>query len=104
VQTNTTIGLDIAKLVFQVSCIGAAGNVALRRQQCALCCTCSRQLVAQGCRLGQCSEVGSFVGYTGRTADIVAATAHDPMYGAAVRCKRSLLIWQSRSCINVSGL
>jgi hypothetical protein len=35
-------------------------------------------LLAQGCRLGRCSEVGSFLGYTGRGADIVAATAHDP--------------------------
>jgi hypothetical protein len=26
------------------------------------------------------------------------------MYGPAVRCKRFLSIWQSRSCINVSGL
>jgi hypothetical protein len=34
--------------------------------------------MAQGCRLGWCSEVGSFLGYTGRAADIVATTAHDP--------------------------
>jgi transposase len=31
-QATTTIGLDIAKSVFQVHCIDAAGNVVLRRQ------------------------------------------------------------------------
>jgi transposase len=31
-QAITTIGLDIAKSVFQVHCIDAAGNVVLRRQ------------------------------------------------------------------------
>jgi len=31
-QAITTIGLDIAKSVFQVHCIDASGNVVLRRQ------------------------------------------------------------------------
>jgi transposase len=31
-QTITTIGLDIAKSVFQVHCIDAASNVVLRRR------------------------------------------------------------------------
>jgi transposase len=31
-QTITTIGLDIAKLVFQVHGVDADGNVVLRRQ------------------------------------------------------------------------
>jgi transposase len=31
-QAITTIGLDIAKSVFQVHCIDAAGNVVLRSQ------------------------------------------------------------------------
>jgi hypothetical protein len=31
-QTITTIGLDIAKSVFQVHCVDANGNVVLRRQ------------------------------------------------------------------------
>ena len=31
-QGITTIGLDIAKSVFQVHCVDAAGNVVLRRQ------------------------------------------------------------------------
>lgn len=31
-QAITTIGLDIAKSVFQVHCIDAAGNVVVRRQ------------------------------------------------------------------------
>src|ERR1700674_3475634 len=31
-QTITTVGLDIAKLVFQVHCVDADGKVALRRQ------------------------------------------------------------------------
>ena len=31
-QANTTIGLDIAKSVFQVHAVDAKGNVALRRQ------------------------------------------------------------------------
>jgi transposase len=32
VQAITTIGLDIAKSVFQVHCVDADGNVVLRRQ------------------------------------------------------------------------
>jgi transposase len=31
-QTITTVGLDIAKSVFQVHCVDANGNVVLRRQ------------------------------------------------------------------------
>jgi transposase len=31
-QTITTVGLDIAKSVFQVHCVDAQGNVVLRRQ------------------------------------------------------------------------
>src|SRR5215831_4297442 len=31
-QTVTTIGLDIAKSVFQVHCVDAAGQVVIRRQ------------------------------------------------------------------------
>ncbi len=33
-------------------------------------------------------QVGSYVGYTGQNANIVATAAHDPMYGPAVRRKR----------------
>ena len=31
-QTITTIGFDIAKSVFQVNCVDAAGQVVIRRQ------------------------------------------------------------------------
>ena len=31
-QTVTTVGLDIAKSVFQVLCVDAAGHVVIRRQ------------------------------------------------------------------------
>ncbi len=34
--------------------------------------------MAQGCRIGRCFQVGSYLGYTGRDADVVAKAAFDP--------------------------
>ena len=36
------------------------------------------RLMAQGCRIGRCFQVGSYLGYTGRDADVVAKAAFDP--------------------------
>jgi hypothetical protein len=35
-------------------------------------------LLAQGCRLGECSKVGRYLGYTGRAANVIAKAAFDP--------------------------
>jgi hypothetical protein len=38
---------------------------------------------ARSCRLARCSEVGSYLGYTGHVANVVARTALDPKLSSA---------------------
>ena len=47
--------------------------------------------------------LSAFGGKADMAAD-TAASACDPMYGPAVRCKKALRVGDVRSCINVSGL
>jgi hypothetical protein len=37
-----------------------------------------RRSLAPGCRLGQCSKVGSYLEYTGRAANVAGDAASDP--------------------------
>ena len=57
-QTITTIGLDIAKSVFQVHCVDANGDVVLRRQL--MCWRFSRscRLVSSGSRRAPRHTIG----------------------------------------------
>ena len=50
-QTTTTIGLDIAKSVFQVHGVDAAGQVVIRRQLKAAWCSTARAICSSVSRL-----------------------------------------------------